>query len=265
MALAGQGTDEQRLNLVVVSSEHAVAQRQIGRIDQAAEVGRVLEQLVQPLQRAAQPVVVAGQRGPVGQLALHRDARAGEVKRGQRAVAAGFPGREGQCERGDLGAARVQLQAVDVIADGHLGSGARVQLLFFHAHASQHLKRGDQEVARAAARVDHGHLGGMRGPAGECACGRCAVVAEAQIAKRLNQRTIRMAGGPPRTERVFEQELDHIVLGEQLGHRRDVGATDLAPALVHSVFALCLPELVNPAERVIGSKNLRRQIDDNPL
>ena len=62
-----------------------------------------------------------------------------------------------------------------------------------------------------------------------------------------------MAARPPGAERVLEQEADHVVLGEELGHRRQVGAADLAPGSLTSLLALALPELVDPAEGVVGA------------
>ena len=66
-----------------------------------------------------------------------------------------------------------------------------------------------------------------------------------------------MPGRPPRAERVLEQEPDHVVLGEQLGHRPEVGAADLALRGVDLVLLVLLPELVHPAERVVGGERPR--------
>ena len=67
-----------------------------------------------------------------------------------------------------------------------------------------------------------------------------------------------MPGGPPRAEGVLEQEPDHVVLGEQLGHRPEVRAADLALGGVDLVLLVLLPELVHPAQRVVGSERLCR-------
>ena len=67
-----------------------------------------------------------------------------------------------------------------------------------------------------------------------------------------------MPGRPPRAEGVLEQEPDHVVLGEQLGHRPEVRAADLALRGVDLVLLVLLPELVDPAQRVVGSERLCR-------
>ena len=74
-----------------------------------------------------------------------------------------------------------------------------------------------------------------------------------------------MPGRPPRAERVLEQEADHVVLGEELGHRRDVGAADLALGGVDLLLLLRLPELVDPAERVVGGEHLAREAGEDLL
>lgn len=47
-----------------------------------------------------------------------------------------------------------------------------------------------------------------------------------------------MARRPPRAEGVVEQELHHVVFGEELGHGADGGGADLVPALVDSFLLL---------------------------
>src|SRR5437667_197815 len=64
---------------------------------------------------------------------------------------------------------------------------------------------------------------------------------------------------PPRAERVVKQELDHVVLGKELRHCRQLLRTDFLPRLVYPVFLLRLPELVHPAEAIICIKDLRRK------
>jgi hypothetical protein len=293
-ALSGQGALQQRLDLAVIGAEHALVQGQVGRVDQAAQIGGVFEQVIEPLQSAAQARVVAGQAGPLLQAAGQRHARAGDVGQGQRAVAGGLPGGEGQGEGGDLGAARVQLQAKQIVAQHRLGGRGRAQPLFFHAHAPQQLEGGHQEVARAAAGIDHGHLGGALRPAGERAGGGGFALTPcpspmrgegsetlplslgwerglggeghpAQVLKLLYQRAGGVARGPPGAERVVQQELHHVVLGEELGHRGEVGAANLAPAAINLIFLLCLPELVGPAQAVVRGKDRHRQAGEDAL
>ena len=68
-----------------------------------------------------------------------------------------------------------------------------------------------------------------------------------------------MARCPPRSERVLEQEAHHVVLGEELRHRAEVGAADLALGGIHLVFLLALPVLVDPAEAIVRGEDLLRE------
>ncbi len=184
-----------------------VEQRVIGkssrRVDQAAQVGRVLEQLVQPLQSAPQVSIIASQLQPLIQLPLHRDAGAGDVGRRQRPVAAALPRRQGQVEGGDLRAARVDLQHVDVVANDGVARLAGAQPFRLHPHPHEHLERRHDEVARPAAGVDHRHLGHGLRPAVKGARRRGPVLLEAQIVERLVQRAVGPARRPPRPQGVL--------------------------------------------------------------
>ena len=68
-----------------------------------------------------------------------------------------------------------------------------------------------------------------------------------------------MTGCPPGPERVLEQEADHVVLGEELRHRAEVGAADLALGGVDLVLLLALPVLVDPAEAIVRGEDLLRE------
>ena len=68
-----------------------------------------------------------------------------------------------------------------------------------------------------------------------------------------------MTGCPPGPERVLEQEADHVVLGEELRHRAEVGAADLALGGVHLVLLLALPVLVDPAKAIVRGEDLLRE------
>ena len=68
-----------------------------------------------------------------------------------------------------------------------------------------------------------------------------------------------MTGCPPGPERVLEQEADHVVLGEELRHRAEVGAADLALGGVDLVLLLTLPVLVDPAEAIVRGEDLPRE------
>ena len=61
-------------------------------------------------------------------------------------------------------------------------------------------------------------------------------------------------------QRIVQQEVHHVVLGEQLGHRRDLRRADLLPTGVHLVLALRLPELVGPTKAVVGGEDLGGQL-----
>jgi len=136
-----------------------------------------------------------------------------------------------------------------------VGGRGLAQALLFHAHAPQHLERRHQEVPRAAAGVHHRHLGGAPRPAGKDPGGGRPVVPVTQVVVPFEQRAVRAPRRPPGAERVFEQEAHHVVLGEELRHRRQFGRPDLAPALVDPFFLLTLPELIDPAEGVVGRED----------
>ena len=50
----------------------------------------------------------------------------------------------------------------------------------------------------------------------------------------------------------MEQEEDHVVLGEELRYRRQLVCADLGLGLVDLVLLVRLPELIDPAETVVG-------------
>jgi len=63
----------------------------------------------------------------------------------------------------------------------------------------------------------------------------------------------------------MEEEEHHVVLGEELGHCRQLVGSDLDAAPVDLVFLFRLPELVGPAEGVVGGENGGRQGLEQPL
>ena len=63
----------------------------------------------------------------------------------------------------------------------------------------------------------------------------------------------------------MEQEEDHVVLGEELGHGRKLVSTDLIFGTVYFVLSLCLPELVHPPKSVIGKEDAAREIYNESL
>ena len=116
-----------------------------------------------------------GQLDPLLLRALRPDAGAGDVQVRQRPVAAGVgvgPGGERQGERGDLAAALVDLQAVQVVAEHRIDGFGGGQAFLGHADRHEVVQRRDQEVPGPAARVeDLEFRGGLR-PAVERARGR---------------------------------------------------------------------------------------------
>ena len=176
--------------------------------------------------------------------------------------AAGLPGGKRQGECGDLRAARVESPA----RTGCRGSPRRRPAAALSppppsasAAACRTRPRGS---ARAAAGVHDGDLADAVGPAREGAGGRGAVVAIAEIRQLARSSGLSGAGAAhQRAERVLQQEADHVVLGEELRHRGQVGAADLAPAgLLTSSFFFALPELVDPAQGIVGGEDLGRQV-----
>ena len=63
----------------------------------------------------------------------------------------------------------------------------------------------------------------------------------------------------------MQEELDHVVLGEQLRHRGQGPPVDLVAALVDLVLLLGLPELVHPSQAVVGDEGPLRQAGEQFL
>src|SRR5258708_21732854 len=60
----------------------------------------------------------------------------------------------------------------------------------------------------------------------------------------------------PRAERIVEQEIHHVVFGEQLPDRRQFVLADLVSGGVDLVLPFRLPELVAPAKAIAGGEHL---------
>ena len=84
---------------------------------------------------------------------------------------------------------------------------------------------------------------------------------------------VRLGGGldgaefarPPRPEGVVEEELDHVILGKELGDGREFGGADFKPrflCFVDLLFALGLPELIGPAEGILGGEDGRGELGE---
>src|SRR5262249_37198205 len=139
------------------------------------------------------------------------------------------------------------------------------KVLVFSSHAPEHRKRLDEEMSRPTAGVHDCHFRYQFRPAVERPSYRSSFVVEAQILKFSDEWAFRMPTCPPCTERILEQESNHIVFGEQLGYGPEVGAANLSFGSVYLVLFILLPELIYPAERVISCKYLGRQSGENLL
>jgi hypothetical protein len=56
-----------------------------------------------------------------------------------------------------------------------------------------------------------------------------------------------------------EEELHHVVLGEELGNGGELIGSDLHPGFIDLILSLLLPELVGPAEGIIRREDLGRE------
>ena len=139
-ALALEGLVELGEELVGVDRPEALAGGGPG-IDERAELGGILEQVVEAVEGRCHVGVPAGEAVPVGALALDGDAGAGEVRDRERLVAAGLPGIEREVEGGELEAAGIELEAEEVVAqDGGRGLG-RGEALLLLAHLAGACRR----------------------------------------------------------------------------------------------------------------------------
>src|SRR3989442_6256599 len=70
---------------------------------------------------------------------------------------------------------------------------------------------------------------------------------------------------PPCADGVVEEKQHHVVLSKQLCDGWQSLARDLVAGGVNLIFALRLPELIDPAQAVLSGKDLDRQIGDEFL
>ena len=176
---------------------------------------------------------------------------------------------------------RGSISSPNRLSSQHRVDGRRLRQPFLrHAERDEDRQREDEEVPRPHAGIEHGDVLRRLRPAFERAGGRTPgafrpvlrlVSDEAQIGPvdiadlaggaqrslvRRRRREARVAGkhlaGPPGAERVVQQEEDHVVLGEELRDGRQLVGADLHLGLVDLVLLVRLPELVDPAEAVIG-------------
>ena len=127
-----------------------------GRGDQRPQLRRLLEEVVEPLHTIAQPVVVAGKLGPLLLGGIRRQPRAGDVQRRQPDRLAGeLPRRQSHVEGRDLRAAGVDLKAEEVVGQGGTDGVFEGQPFFLHPQPHEQLEALDEEVAAAAAGIEH--------------------------------------------------------------------------------------------------------------
>ncbi|KAF5036756.1 hypothetical protein DSECCO2_571790 [anaerobic digester metagenome] len=133
-------------------------------------------------------------------------------------------------------------------------------LTFLLSNRKQHVKRFHEEVPAAAGWVKEPELFRCRRKCGEVVLDLIFVVNPP-----LPKPAFRVERKPPCAERVLEQELDHVRLGEELRHGANVCPLNLPPRLVDLLLLFGLPELVRPAERVLGTEGLRWESLKDPL
>ena len=154
-------------------------------------------------------------------------------------------GGEGEIEGGDLGAAVVDFEAEQVVAQHRRHRFLAGQVFFGHAQGHQDGQRKDQEMAGTHAGIQQGEFLRRPGPAGKGAGRRAPGAGRAALARRADEaevapfharegagaaQPILVGGGgrqggiggqtfarPPGAQGVMEQEEDHVVLGEELG------------------------------------------------
>ena len=120
-------------------------------------------------------------------------------------------------------------------------------------------------MARAATGVEQLEVFQPVGPAFELAGRRRAVFQRAQVGQRHGAGLARVTRHPPSPQRVVEQEVHHVGLGEELGDGRQLVGANLHLRGVDFVLSLGLPELVDPAQAVAGLEHLGRQRSQQAL
>ena len=184
-----------------------------------------------------------------------------------------------QVERANLRAARVNLQTEQVVTDDRRHRRCFVQLFLGQAQGHQPLEHRHHEMPAAHARVEGSEGGRSFGPALERASGGrpFAVLAfdPAEIAPRaarqrdgltefvfalgvFGQLGIRGEdfAGVPRAEGVIQEEVHHVILGEELGDGGEFVGADLLAGFIDDLLLVGLPELVGPAEGIGGEEGV---------
>ncbi len=147
-------------------------------VEQAAQFGGQLKVLIEHAHAVFKACLVIGsiyfayQFYPVFNFAFGGHAAAGQVHIGQYfVVPAELPGREGQVKSGYLGAAWVQLQAVQVFGNYFICCFFFAKAFFVHAQGGKHGKKRGYKMAGAHAGVEGGDFCGFIGPSFKLAGG----------------------------------------------------------------------------------------------
>ena len=210
------------------------------------------------------------------------------------------PGSQRQVEGSDLRAARIDLQAEQVVPPHGVDRVARCEPFLVNPQADQQIEALDQEVAAAAAGIEHAEVGRRAGPSLEAPGRRPPrprrlprfvsvprLTHESQVREVVAPVRFQAHGLPqlllarggrgefrwrgqdpartPRADGVVQQEQHHVALGEELRHGGQLVGPDLHAALVDHVLPLRLPELIGPAQGVARGEDVGRQRLDQPL
>ena len=116
---------------------------------------------------------------------------------------------------------------MEVVAEDRILCLGRREAFLLGAHAPEHPEHCDEEVTGAAAGVHHRHVDSTVRPITERARRRGAVLVEAQVLPAVKECRRGVTCGPPCSERVLQQESNHVVLGEKLCDGREVRPANL--------------------------------------
>jgi len=128
------------------------------RVEQTSQHWRVLEAVVHPVHGDAQVVPAHRQTFPFIFGHADRQTRAGDIQLRQWPVATGAgvgPSGQGEGEGGEFDTARVEFEAVEVLAQHRIHRVRRGEVLKFHAHGHKHQESRHEKVARTAAWVEN--------------------------------------------------------------------------------------------------------------
>ena len=288
-------TDGRRLREQTVQCLKGIPE--VGRDERVALVEKTLFGC-----RTGSPCRPVRQHDPLVLRSVRGEAGAGDPKRWKIKDPSGkSPCREGDGEGGNLGAARVNFQTVEILTedgpDGLLDGDGKV-LVLLHPQADEDVETLDEEVAAATAGIENAKAEGTRRPpvkrpGGGAPGSRDSVPVlrlfpdEAEEVEVVAARCFEpdslpkfvFAGSvlgqfrplcekpacPPSTHGVVEEEPHHVGLGEELGDGREFVGSDLSLARVYLVLPVGLPVLVGPAERIVRVEDRRRKARERLL